>query len=151
MKISTRSFALLAALTASQFSFAAEGDVSVAIDAFSGRANPIIEINLSDADAAASSLQSLLNDVNSGNLTVASESTSTESLDYKGLVVFDPTGALIASDTSVKIVDGTIEVTTGGSTTTFVNPYADLEQQIIHFARSSGQIDKRVYKHLSQQ
>ena len=69
---------LVLSLSTSHFAFAAEGSISVMLDAFSGRENPVVNINLADNDELAKDLGSLLDDVSSGSLSPASTKNLTK-------------------------------------------------------------------------
>ncbi len=142
---------LLLSLSTSNFAFAAEGSISVMLEAFSGRENPVVNINLAEDDELTKNLGSLLDDVNSGSLSPASTKKSDKALGYKGVVIFDPTGNLIASDTSIQLSKDLVVVTKGDTATTFDNPYPNLEKQAFKYVHKAGKIDKHVLDALNQQ
>ena len=67
------------------------------------------------------------------------------------MVIFDPTGNLIASDTSIQLSKDLVVVTQGDTATTFDNPYPNLEKQAFKYVHKAGKIDKHVFDALNQQ
>lgn len=141
--------AILILLFSGQLAWAANNEVSVVINAFSGQANPIVVVSLNDDEAVASSLADLIAAVKNGELTATDSAAGDSNLGYKGVDVFDPSGEVLAADVSINVTNDVVTVSQGGTSVSYINTVAGLEQAVFELAHQQGKIDKRLHMRLS--
>jgi hypothetical protein len=135
-------------------SYAADRDgdsATVVIEAFSGRQNPVLVVDMNDASKLAEAIRVLAYEARTNALTPEGDAVKLSKAihGYGGIVITDPSGKLMDADASIVIKDDTIITVRNETRTVYANTHPQLSKLIIKYAYKQGAIDRRAAIHLS--
>jgi hypothetical protein len=128
-----------------------DGDSAIVeIEAFSGRPNPVLVVEMTDASKLAEAIRALAHEARTNALTPESDATKLSKAihEYGGIVITDPSGKLMDADTSIVVKTDTIITVRNETRTVYANTHPQLFKLVIKYAYQQGAIDRRAALYL---
>lgn len=150
-RVAQLSLLVLGLLLNAGYAAAGNGDSAiVVIEAFSGRPNPTLVVDLIDASRLAEAIRNLAYEARVNALTPENDAIKLSKAihGYGGIVITDPSGNLMDADTSIVIKNDTITTVRNETQNVYANTHPQLSKLIIKYAYQQGVIDRRAALHL---